>query len=145
MDERAQDCPTRMALGLGSGFVAGNLFGAISANWGDVPLVLRNKPLPALARTGSVMLQHGTALGLVGLAYSTVDVSLTQIEDRSQRGWGGGVYPPAMAPWRDALCVCSPASSPPRAVRGREHPGEEGLEERRAGGRRSGRRAGHPK
>lgn len=62
-------------MGLGSGFVAGSFFGAISSNWGDVPVVLRDKPWPALARTGSVMMQYGTTLGLVGLAYSTVDVS----------------------------------------------------------------------
>ena len=74
-DGKAQDCPTRMALGLGSGFVAGNFFGAVASNWGEVPVVIRNKPLPALARTGSVMLQYGTTLGLVGLAFSAVDVS----------------------------------------------------------------------
>lgn len=72
----AQDCSSRIAVGLGSGFLAGNLFGGIASNWGDVPVVLKDKPWPALARTGSVMLQHGATLGLVGLAYSTVDVSL---------------------------------------------------------------------
>jgi hypothetical protein len=74
-DERPQDCPSRIAAGLGGGFVAGSLLGGIAANWGDVPQVIRNKSLPALVRTGSVMMQHGTTLGLVGLAYSTVDVS----------------------------------------------------------------------
>lgn len=73
-DDKPQDCPTRMALGLGSGFLAGNFFGAVASNWGDVPLVLRNRPLPALARTGATMLNYGTTLGLVGLAFSTVDV-----------------------------------------------------------------------
>ena len=78
-EERAQDCPSRIAMGLGSGFLAGNLFGGIASNWGDVPVVLRNKPLPALARTASVMMQHGATLGLVGLAYSTVDVRYTYL------------------------------------------------------------------
>ena len=73
-EERTQDCPTRMAIGFGSGFLAGNLFGGIASNWSDVPQVLRNKPWPALARTGSVMMQQGSTLGLVGLAYATVDV-----------------------------------------------------------------------
>lgn len=77
MDERADDCPTRMALGLGSGFIAGNLLGAVASNWSEVPVVLRDKPWPALARTGSVMVQYGTTFGLVGLAFSTVDVSFT--------------------------------------------------------------------
>lgn len=77
MAERPEDCPTRIAAGLGSGFIAGGLLGAISSNWSDVPVVLRDKPWPALVRTGNVMLQYGTTLGLVGLAYSTVEVSAT--------------------------------------------------------------------
>lgn len=31
---------------------AGNITGALAANWGDIPVVLRNKPWPALQRTG---------------------------------------------------------------------------------------------
>ena len=73
--ERPEDCPTRISMGIASGFVAGSLFGAVASNWGDVPLVIRDKPWPALVRTGSVMMQYGATLGLVGLAYSTVDVS----------------------------------------------------------------------
>ena len=72
----SQSCSSRMAMGLGSGFIAGNLFGGIASNWGEVPVVLKDKPWPALARTGSVMLATGATLGLVGLAYATVDVSL---------------------------------------------------------------------
>lgn len=75
MDEYPEDCPTRMAWGLGSGFLAGSLLGAISSNWSDVPMVIRNKTWPAFVRTGSVMLSSGTTLGLVGLTFSTVDVS----------------------------------------------------------------------
>ena len=73
--ERPEDCPTRISVGIASGFVAGSLFGAVASNWGDVPLVIRDKPWPALLRTGSVMMQYGATLGLVGLAFSTVDVS----------------------------------------------------------------------
>lgn len=67
-------------MGAGSGFIAGSLMGAVSSNWGDVPVVLRDKPWPALARTGSVMMQYGATLGLVGLAFSTVDVGLIKFE-----------------------------------------------------------------
>jgi mitochondrial import inner membrane translocase subunit TIM22 len=76
MAERPEDCPTRIGLGLGSGFIVGGFFGAVASNWGDVPMVLRDKPWPALVRTGSVMVQYGTTLGLVGLAFSTVDVRM---------------------------------------------------------------------
>lgn len=73
--ERPSDCPTRAAIGLGSGFIAGSLFGAISSNWSEIPVVLKDKPWPALVRTGNVMMQYGATIGVVGLAYSTVDVS----------------------------------------------------------------------
>lgn len=85
---RATDCPSRIATGLGSGFIAGSLFGGIASNWGDVPVVLRNKPWPALVRTGSVMMQHGATLGLVGLAYSTVDCIAESI--RGKKDWVNG-------------------------------------------------------
>jgi Tim17/Tim22/Tim23/Pmp24 family len=87
-EDRATDCPSRIATGLGSGFIAGSLFGGIASNWGDVPVVLRNKPWPALVRTGSVMMQHGTTLGLVGLAYSTVDCIAESI--RGKKDWVNG-------------------------------------------------------
>ena len=47
----------------------------MTSNWGDVPVVLRDKPFPALVRTGSVMAQYGATLALVGGTYATVDVS----------------------------------------------------------------------
>lgn len=67
-------CASRIVTGFTSGFFSGSLFGAIASNWSDVPKVLRDKPWPALVNTGKVMAQHGATLGLVGLAYSTVDV-----------------------------------------------------------------------
>ena len=63
-----------MVFGLVTGFAAGSLIGAVLSNWSDVPLVLRDKPWPALMRTGSVMAQHGSTLGVVGLAFAGVDV-----------------------------------------------------------------------
>jgi hypothetical protein len=121
-DERPQDCPTRMATGLGAGFAAGSLFGAVASNWGDVPVVLRNKPLPALVRTGGTMVNFGTTLGLVGLAFSAVDVSRRQ--PRLLRAPARAPPPPpCRAPPRRA--PAPPA--PPCSVR-----------RRRSGGRRIG-------
>lgn len=96
MTERPQDCPSRIAIGLGSGFAAGALLGAVKSNWGDVPVVLRDKPWPALVRTGSVMTQFGTTLGLVGLTYSAVEV----------RGLGSA------APAALHLTLCPPPPNP---------------------------------
>jgi hypothetical protein len=50
--ERADDCVSRMIAGGTSGFAAGAIGGAITTNWSEVPLVLRNKAWPALQRTG---------------------------------------------------------------------------------------------
>ena len=50
--ERADDCVSRMIAGGVSGLAAGAIGGAITANWSETPLVLRNKAWPALKRTG---------------------------------------------------------------------------------------------
>ena len=50
--ERADDCVSRIIAGAGSGLAAGAIMGAITANWSEVPIVLRNQSLPALMRTG---------------------------------------------------------------------------------------------
>ena len=88
VSEVPEDCPTRMAIGLGTGFAAGAILGAVASNWGDVPVILRNKPWPALLRTGSVMLQYGATLGTVTLTYSTVDCVLENV--RGKRDWING-------------------------------------------------------
>lgn len=51
--EKPQDCLSRVLSGTISSFVAGGIIGALTANWGDVPQVLQDKPLPALKRTGT--------------------------------------------------------------------------------------------
>lgn len=86
--DRSEDCPTRMATGLGTGFVLGSFLGAVTASWSDVPLVLRDKPWPALVRTGTVMSRYGATLGMVGLAYATVDCFAETV--RGQRDWKNG-------------------------------------------------------
>lgn len=47
-----------------------------STDWGDIPVVLRDKPWPALARTGAQMANYGVTLALVGGTFATVDVRL---------------------------------------------------------------------
>ena len=46
---------------------AGNITGALAANWGDIPVVLRNKPWPALQRTGD-QLAAGCSLSFLAVA-----------------------------------------------------------------------------
>jgi len=50
--EKPQDCMSRVISGTTSSFIAGGIIGALTANWGDIPQVLQDKPLPALKRTG---------------------------------------------------------------------------------------------
>lgn len=61
--ERPEDCATRVAIGLGSGFAAGAFFGAVTSNWGDVPTILRDKPWPTLV--GGALCVGWWACGLV--------------------------------------------------------------------------------
>ncbi|EFN55413.1 expressed protein [Chlorella variabilis] len=75
LEERSDAWPTRVGTAVGVGFAAGALFGAVASNWGDIPVVLRDKPWPALVRTGVQMAQHGSTLALVGGTFAAVDVS----------------------------------------------------------------------
>ena len=62
--DKPDDCVSRVVSGTTSSFVAGGIIGALTANWGDIPQVLQDKPLPALKRTGIAALlivQHNTA------------------------------------------------------------------------------------
>ena len=58
------------------------LLGAVFSNWSDSPLAVHNqRALPALQKTGALMVQHGSTLGAVGLAYASVECA-----SRSVRG-----------------------------------------------------------
>ena len=50
--ERPEDCGTRMLYSGIAGFVIGGFAGGVTANWSEVPLVLRNQSFLALKRTG---------------------------------------------------------------------------------------------
>lgn len=51
--ERPQDCVSRALLGTATGAGFGAILGAITANWSDVPKVIRNQSWPAFKQTGS--------------------------------------------------------------------------------------------
>ena len=107
--ERPEDCPSRIGLAAGGGFVAGSLFGAVASNWGDIPVVLRDKPWPALVRTGSVMAQYGSTLALVGAAFAAADVR----RGRRPCLWGrwAGWWALHLVPssWASAACAAVPS------------------------------------
>lgn len=98
--DKPQDCMSRVISGTTSSFVAGGIIGALTANWGDIPQVLQDKPLPALKRTGiyahsnclicikccsvpslksfacvagAIMGRYGLTFAAVGLAYTGID------------------------------------------------------------------------
>lgn len=83
-----QSIPTRAAEGLLSGFLAGSFMGAVTANWSTLPVVLKDKPWPALARTGAVMGRYGATFGAVGLTFATVDAVSENV--RGKVDWVNG-------------------------------------------------------
>lgn len=59
----------RVTTGAGVGYGLGAVLGAVTANWSDVPKILRDKPWPALKATGALLLlMHSCTLASV-LAY----------------------------------------------------------------------------
>ncbi len=49
-----------------SSFFAGTILGAITAAWQDVPAVERNVALPALKKTGRIMMNYGLTFAAIG-------------------------------------------------------------------------------
>lgn len=88
LEERSDAWPTRVGTAVGVGFAAGALFGAVASNWGDIPVVLRDKPWPALVRTGVQMAQHGSTLALVGGTFAAVDCFAESA--RGKKDWVNG-------------------------------------------------------
>jgi import inner membrane translocase subunit TIM22 len=56
----------KTASAAGSSFLAGTILGAITAAWQDVPAVERNVALPALKKTGRIMMNYGLTFAAIG-------------------------------------------------------------------------------
>ena len=75
-DDRPESCTARILSGTGVGYGLGTVLGAITANWSDLPMVLRDKPWPALVRTGKQLLPCRPAT-IVGLTQGSLLSELT--------------------------------------------------------------------
>lgn len=71
-----------------SGFCLGAVTGAVAATWSDVPAIERNQALPALRKTGKVMLGYGTYFAAVGGAYALADAAAQDIRGKKDI-WNG--------------------------------------------------------
>ncbi|PRW44391.1 outer envelope pore 16- chloroplastic mitochondrial [Chlorella sorokiniana] len=80
-----QSWPSRIGAGVGVGFAAGALTGAVASNWGDIKVP---SAWPALVRTGSQMAQYGTTLALVGGTFATVDCFVESARGKKD-AWNG--------------------------------------------------------
>lgn len=87
--ERPDTFAFRAGSALVSGYVAGAFMGGAQANWSDVPLVLRNKSLPALLRTGRIMNSWGLTLAAVAGSFAVADYAAESIRD--EKDWKNGV------------------------------------------------------
>ena len=72
--ERPESFEFRTGSGLVAGYGAGAITGAVTSVWSDVPVVLRDKPWPALARTFKIMNKWGLTYAAIGGTFAAVDV-----------------------------------------------------------------------
>ena len=87
-------CVVAALKGVSAGFLGGSLLGAVFSNWSDSPLAVHNqRALPALQKTGALMVQHGSTLGAVGLAYAAVECASRSVRGKNDvlNGVLGGV------------------------------------------------------
>lgn len=87
-------CVVAALKGVSAGFLGGSLLGAVFSNWSDSPLAVHNqRALPALQKTGALMMQHGSTLGAVGLAYAGVECASRSVRGKNDvlNGVLGGV------------------------------------------------------
>lgn len=57
-----------------TGYGFGAIVGSLHASWSDVPAVLRDRPWPALKRTGQIMNAWGLTFAAVGASYAAASV-----------------------------------------------------------------------
>lgn len=88
--ERPDTFGFRVGTAVGSGYVAGSIMGAVTANWGDIPVVLRDKPWPALVRTGRIMNTWGLTFAAIGGSFALADYLAESMRD--EKDWKNGVF-----------------------------------------------------
>ncbi|KAK9792753.1 hypothetical protein WJX73_007302 [Symbiochloris irregularis] len=86
--DESGDYVSRVLTGTGVGYGLGAVLGAVTANWSDVPKILRDKPWPALKATGAVMGRFGLTFAVVGAAFTAVDCTLEAVRGQ-QDMWNG--------------------------------------------------------
>lgn len=64
------------------------IIGALGANWGDAPKVLRNKSWPAFKQTGVVMASQGAIFASLGAAFAAGDCAAETFRGK-QDFWNG--------------------------------------------------------
>jgi import inner membrane translocase subunit TIM22 len=72
----------KTASAAGSSFFAGTILGAITAAWQDVPAVERNVALPALKKTGRIMMNYGLTFAAIGGIFAFTESVAASIRDK---------------------------------------------------------------
>eukprot|EP01018_Ginkgo_biloba_P033143 Gb_39940 [translate_table: standard] len=73
MDEENDSLPSKTFRATVSALVAGSVWGAVVANWHDVPRVEREVALPGLIRTGRLMGNYGLTFAAIGGIFAFTD------------------------------------------------------------------------
>lgn len=92
MGDRPQDCFTRTMYATISGGAFGMIMGALGANWGEAPQVVRNKSWPAFKQTGAVMASQGALFAALGAAFAAGDCAAESFRGKHDMWngvWGG--------------------------------------------------------
>eukprot|EP00245_Coleochaete_scutata_P003385 TRINITY_DN14995_c0_g1_i1.p1 TRINITY_DN14995_c0_g1~~TRINITY_DN14995_c0_g1_i1.p1 ORF type:complete len:159 (-),score=41.19 TRINITY_DN14995_c0_g1_i1:468-944(-) len=83
----------KTASATGSGFVLGNVAGALIATWKDVPAVERNQALPALKKTARVMGSYGVTFAAIGGVFAAAEATSEALRGKKDfiNGAVGGI------------------------------------------------------
>eukprot|EP00270_Netrium_digitus_P020613 TRINITY_DN853_c0_g1_i1.p1 TRINITY_DN853_c0_g1~~TRINITY_DN853_c0_g1_i1.p1 ORF type:complete len:154 (+),score=25.67 TRINITY_DN853_c0_g1_i1:53-514(+) len=76
-----------------SGFLLGNISGAVAATWQNVPAVERNQAWPALQKTGRVMSSYGLYFAAIGTVFAATDAIAQEVRGKKDiwNGFLGGL------------------------------------------------------